>query len=115
MQAISFKAPTAQVQPKSAHVLGLWSAVAVFSLIDAFVFRIDVADAVYVAWNIFALLAALALLAHACSRKTLIHYAPITQASASPSARAELTHIFLHVLCLLYVRAALWFELRARV
>ncbi len=114
MQAISFKAPTAQVQPTSAHVLGLWGAVAVFSLFDAFVFRIDVADAVYVAWNIFALLAALALLAHACSRKTPSQYAPISQASASPSARAELTHIFLHVLCVLYVRAALWFELRAR-
>jgi hypothetical protein len=114
MQAISFKTPIAQVQPTSAHVLGLWVAVTVFSLFDAFVFRVDTADAVYVALNIFALLAALALLAHACSRKTPSQYAPISQASARPSARAELTHIFLHVLCVLYLRAALWFELRAR-
>jgi hypothetical protein len=62
--------------------------------------------------NIFALLAALALLAHASGRKAVSHYAPITEDTTRPSARAELTHIFLHVLCVLYVRAALWFELR---
>jgi len=99
-----------QPQPTSAHVFGLWGAVVLVSLFDALILR-DQTGAVYVAANIFFVLAALALLAHFVGRKSTNAYALV--ASTTPSARAELTHTFLHVLCVLYVRAAVWFELRA--
>jgi hypothetical protein len=99
-----------QPQPTSVHVLGLWGAVALVSLFDALFLR-EQTGAVYVAANIFFVLAALALLAHFVGRKSTNAYALVN--STTPSARAELTHIFLHLLCVLYVRAAVWFELRA--
>lgn len=111
MQLSSYRQSFTYVQPTSEHILGLWVVVALLSLFDAVVLRYQ-AGAVYVAANIFVVLAALALLAHFAGRKTTNSYAPL--ASTTPSARAELMHIFLHVLCVLYVRAAVWFELRAR-
>lgn len=100
------------MQPTSGHVLVLWSAVALLSLPDAFILRdpprSGATNAVYVAANLFVVLAALAFLAHTAGRWPA-PYAPITS-----SARAELAHVFLHVLCVLYVRIAVWFELRAR-
>lgn len=106
--------------PTSVHVLGLWSAVALLSLPDALVLRdpprSGTDNAVYVAVNLFAILAVLALLAHASASwgaRAEHRYAPLPP-GAKTSARAELAHVFLHVLCVLYVRVAVWFELRAR-
>lgn len=101
------------MQPTSAHVLVVWGAVAVISILDALILRDQATGAVYVSVNIFVVLASLVLFAHIAGRKPEAQYASMS-VSATPSARTELMHIFLHVLCVLYVRAAVWFELRAR-
>jgi hypothetical protein len=125
-----------------AHVWRLWAAVVVLSLLEAVVFSLlqrfalpDIARrpaaAVYVAANVFVFFAALLVLLHVAGRTWMPH--PDTQintanakknsntqpteltepAKLTPSARAELTHLFLHLLCLAYLRTACWFEGRA--
>jgi len=98
----------------AAHVLAVWAVVAVLALPEALLFAAG--GPACVAANVFALFAALALLAH------FSHFAPTHNAAyavlpaqppSAPSARAELTHVLLHVLCVAYVRAACWLEFRA--
>ena len=96
------------------HVWRLWAAVVVLSLLESVVFVLlqrftstDIARgpraAVYVAANVCAFFAALLLLVHFAGRRWLPYSAP-------PSPRAELTHLFVHLLCLAYLRTACWFE-----
>jgi hypothetical protein len=119
---------------KTAHVLALWAVVALLSLFEALLF--PVSGAVCVATNVFLFLVALLFIAHAAGRR-------VSAASAAPAAypacplafrerdaytllreprptptpaqtaRTRLSHVFLHVLCVAYVRIACWFELRA--
>ena len=99
------------------HVWRLWAVVVVLSLLEAVVFKLlhhtNIRDitrgpraAVYVAANVFAFFAALLLLVHFFGRRWLPYSAP-------PSPRAELTHLFVHLLCLAYLRTACWFEGRS--
>jgi len=111
-------APTAAL---AAAAPALWVAVALLALPDALLAPADLrgaAGAVYLAANVFVFFAALLLLASGAARlqrgHTYTALAPDAQ-SAAPvaSARAELVHLFLHVMCLAYVRTACWFEWRA--
>ena len=111
----------------TAHVLALWAAVALLSLLEALLF--PVVGPAGVAANVFVFLAALAVLSHVVGRRPAAapvlaigfkHYvlvpppaAPLAAPLAAPHAQTQLLHIFLHVLCAAYVRAACWFELRA--
>ena len=112
-------------------VLRLWAAVGLLSLLEAWAFPGDVRGApgaLYVAANVLVFFAALLLLAHEAGRDDLrpallpaavylvLVVAPktpnVTPIHAAP-ARAELTHLFVHILCAAYVRTACWFEARA--
>ena len=130
-----------QKQHAYAHVWRLWAAVVVLSLLEAAVFSLlqrfalpDIARgpvaAVYVAANVFVFFAALLVLLHVAGRSWMQNSdTQIDTANAKPSrtqptelteptkltssARAELTHLFVHLLCLAYLRTACWFEGRA--
>jgi hypothetical protein len=117
-----------------ALVPALWAAVAVLALPEALLFP-DAAGPAYLAVNVFVFFGALLLLAHAASRRNderRMHHADylLLQPHAQPleqphqhdpticcppktHAHTELAHLFIHVLCLAYVRAACWFEFRA--
>lgn len=120
--------------PDTAYVLRLWAVVVLLSLLEAWVFPGDVRGApgaLYVAANVLVFFAALLLLAHEAGREdrrpALLPAAvyvvlavgpktpnvtPIHSIHAAP-ARAELTHLFVHLLCAAYLRTACWFEARA--
>ena len=120
--------------PDTAHVLRLWAAVVLLSLLEAWAFPGDVRGppgALYVAANVLVFFAGLLLLAHVAGRQAarpartpaavyvvlpLLVLAPKTP-DAGPvraaAARTELTHVFVHLLCLAYLRTACWFEARA--
>lgn len=117
--------------PDTAFVLRLWSAVVVLSLLEAWAFPGDVRGApgaLYVAANVLVFFVALLLLAHEGGREDLrpaqipasiyvvLVVAPKTQniIPVTPD-RVELTHVFVHLLCLAYLRTACWFEARALV
>jgi hypothetical protein len=120
--------------PDTAYVLRLWAAVVLLSLLEAWAFPGDVRGApgaLYVAANVLVFFAALLLLAHEAGRQdprpallpaavyVVLLVAPKTP-NATPThtthatpARAELTHLFVHLLCAAYLRTACWFEARA--
>ena len=117
----------------------LWAAIAVVALPDALVAP-DAHDPVYVAANVFVFFAALLLLSHVYGKSDETRATPAAYAPAPPAAyallppalpphthddsiccernktharaRTELIHLFVHVLCLAYVRTACWFEFR---
>ena len=117
--------------PDTAFVLRLWAAIVLLSLLEAWVFPGDVRGApgaLYVAANVLVFFAALLLLAHEAGREDLrpaqipasiyvvLVVAPKTQNTSPVFAtpvRVELTHVFVHLLCLAYLRTACWFEARA--
>jgi len=96
-------------------VLRLWAALVVFSLLEAVALPGEVrgaAGAAYVAANVLVFFAALLLLAHVAARQP----GPKLRAEPrppAPSSRAELTHVFVHLMCAAYLRTACWFEARA--
>jgi hypothetical protein len=122
-------------------VPALWAAFAVLALPDALVAPHAHGPA-YVAANVFLFFAALLLLAHAASKGHVSNAAKTSNTPANPNAYmllpqsttpqthqhspavccertkthphtpAELPHLFVHVLCLAYVRTACWFEFR---
>jgi hypothetical protein len=91
----------------------VYAAVALLSLPEAVL--CPAAGPVYLAANVFVLLAALLLLAHAAgrARPPPDAYYQRLPAAQPTRARAALTRAFLHVLCAAYVRAACWLEFRA--
>jgi ABC-type long-subunit fatty acid transport system fused permease/ATPase subunit len=103
----------------SAHVWRLWAVVVMLSLLEAVLFsllqRFVFADnarsisAVYVAVNVFVFFAALLVFVDFAGRRWMT-YSPPPNAR---NTRAELTHLFVHLLCLAYLRTACWFEGRA--
>jgi hypothetical protein len=97
------------------HVVRLWIALVFFSLLEALVLPGEVrgaAGAAYVAANVLVFFAALLLLAHVFARRAPPK--PRDEAKPPPpSASAELTHLFVHLMCAAYVRTAVWFEARA--
>ena len=120
--------------PDTAYVLRLWAAVVLLSLLEAWAFPGDVRGApgaLYVAANVLVFFAALLLLAHEAGREDLrpavlpaavyvflvvapktTNVTPMHTIHTTP-ARAELTHLFVHLLCAAYLRTACWFEARA--
>lgn len=120
--------------PDTAYVLRLWAAVVLLSLLEAWAFPGDVRGApgaLYVAANVLVFFAALLLLAHEAGREDrrpqllpaavfvvlavgpkTANVTPVHTTHATP-ARAELTHLFVHLLCAAYLRTACWFEARA--
>lgn len=104
--------------PDTTDVLRLWAAVVLLSLLEAWAWPGDVRaapGALYVAANLLVFFAAVLLLAHAAARAAendkAAAYTPLL--SVAPNTRAELTHLFLHLLCAAYLRTACWFEVRA--
>jgi hypothetical protein len=101
--------------PDTSHVLCLWAAVVFFSVLEAWAFPGDVRaapGAAYIATNVLVFFAALVLLAHCTDRHepAPTHRRP----RAEPhGARPELTHLFVHLMCVAYLRLACWFEARA--
>ena len=114
------------VPPDTTDVLRLWATVVLLSLLEAWAWPGDVRGApgaLYVAANLLVFFAAVLLLAHAAARAAenekpspALGYVPVLLLSVAPNphnARAELTHLFLHLLCAAYLRTACWFEVRA--
>jgi hypothetical protein len=110
--------------PDTTDVLRLWAAVVLLSLVEAWFFTGDVRGApgaLYVAANVLVFFAALLLLAHAAARAAqsdkahpaVAYTALLSAVPAAPNTRAELTHLFVHLLCAAYLRTACWFEARA--
>ena len=108
----------------AANLVRLWAAVVLLALLEALLFQLlhdrapndlarGPAAAVYVAANVFVFFAALLVLAHVAGR-TCVDYAPPTP-PAAPNTRAELKHLFVHLLLLAYLRTTCWFEGRAAV
>ena len=106
--------------PDTTNVLRLWAAVVLLSLLEAWAFPGDVRGApgaLYVAANVLVFFAALLLLVHLAAREQ--HITPVGYSAlpsiipAAPNTRAELTHLFVHLLCAAYLRTACWFEARA--
>lgn len=111
------------VPPDTTDVLRLWAAVLLLSLLEVWAWPGEVRGApgaLYVAANLLVFFAAVLLLAHAAARAAekekpppALGYVPVLLGTDLHNTRAELTHLFLHVLCAAYLRTACWFELRA--
>jgi len=104
----------------AAYLLRLWAAVVVLALLEATLATLFFSDAprdlsrgpaaaAYVAANLFVFFAALLVLAHLFGRT--VAYAP----PDAPNTRAELKHLFLHLILLAYLRTTCWFDGRAAV
>jgi hypothetical protein len=111
------------------NVLALWAAAALLALIDALLAPADLrgaAGATYLAANLFAFFSALLLLAHerTAFTKRAPQFTSIPQAFTphthdpdmcclAANTQNELTHVFLHLMCVAYVRTACLVEFRA--